>query len=333
MLNFANISTKLTLAIATMGLLTAIAIANGLLVFQQVGGQVQTVNEVRMPEIQAATDLKITTAGFAKRLTRIIGARNAEDLTPIPAEIAEISTESRAILDRMDGTTTKNIAPLVEGVSASLLSLTEAQRTAFQNKAEVLAQIEGLRRLNADLFAILEREIDEAYAELVVGGETATAEVGRVFDTLVERDFKKFQLALRIRAEVNLLSGFVIAMKETSDPSFRASFRDLAAGASARLNESMAAFSEFDINADALATISEADAFFQRELARSPTEIGAGIAEIVFLRKGLEETLAGLISFMDFNLILDAQSAQDANTATIESLLENQVGRIQRITA
>ncbi|MEL6476703.1 MAG: methyl-accepting chemotaxis protein [Pseudomonadota bacterium] len=316
-----------------MGLLTAIAIANGLFVFQQVSGQVNAVNDDRLPETQSATALIVTTTGFAERLNRIFTAQDTTSLGQLSNDVSSLSSEARAILQAMTETTAAEIEPMVGSVEQSLLDLITAQRRAIERKARVQQQVEEIEAINLEVSNYLQGQVDDSYFELVIGGETASGEIDEVLTNLVERDFQTLKLAIQIRAEANLLAGLIIALKQTRDPAFRSIFEDLATGAYSRLDETIEGLAEFDLDADVQTSISEARAFFESELSRASRSFSSDITSVLSARKELDGVLANLLDDMEFNLTIEAETAKETNTATIQGLLDNQVGRIQAVSA
>ena len=224
------ISSRITVVMATMGLLTAIAIGIGAYVFHAVGGQVRTVNSDRIPEVAVSTNLILATTGLNEMLNRITNAADIDALQALQAGIKDRSNGVRELIAALDATNNVVLGQMIDETESALKSLTKARRAEFKNRAEIAASLREMADLKTSVATNLNGLIDDAHFNLVIEGESAIMSVSEVLTKLLERDFQTLRLAQQIRAEANLLSGLAISIGRTSDAALVSILEDLATG-------------------------------------------------------------------------------------------------------
>ena len=328
-----NISTKITLAVVVMGLLTVVSIGIALVVFRDVSGQVATVEAERIPEIGTSTRLIIATSELKDSLIGITSAQSREQIADLTGEVASRASEASAILETMDTQASAVLSPMLDAAVDSLQSLVDARISAFENQERILENIAFMTDSSTTVTNALSALEDDAFFELVVGGETAVSTVSDTLSNLVERDFLQLRVAQQIRAETNLISGILVSLRQTRDPAVISILRDLAIGANDRLGQGLDELGAFEVAAETVETLSDASAFFDTELGRTSTAGGADIPRILSVRQSVDSVLSVLLDDLEFNLTLEADGANDTIASTIQDLLDNQVGQIKAVTS
>ena len=330
MKRFHSVSLKITLAIATMGLLTALSIGIGLVVFQAVSGQVRSVNDDRIPEIGASTQLIIAASGLNESLNDIARARSGADVRAAESVVTTRSQDALAATETLDPATRDEIRTMIADAEINLKALIEARSSEFENRALTLSNVQQMTSLKAAISTTLAALIDDSYFELVVGGETAGETVSGVLTNLLENDIRKLRLAQQIRAEANLLSGLLVSLSQTRDPALVSILRDLADGANRRYADDLAELEPFIEDPEATATLKQAGEYFANSTqTRSPSS--ARISEALASRQSVDSVLSTLLDDFEFNLTIEAETAKETNESTIQDLLDVQVSQILSI--
>ncbi|MEM9049692.1 MAG: methyl-accepting chemotaxis protein [Pseudomonadota bacterium] len=329
---FQSVSSRITLAIVSIGVVTAIALAIGTVVFQAVSEQVRAVNSERVPRIEAATHLIITTSGLNKTLNGINSARTDTEVTRLIAQVQQGTAQARAILDRLDPDTAADLRVRVERADQALKLLIEARANDFRNQVRIRQSLEEMTALKTSITTALEAVLDDSYFDLVISGEDAIGSVSAVLTNLLDRDIQTLRIAQQIRAETNLLSGLLIATTQNRDPATLSILRDLADGATRRLLSDLSALQAFSIDQASIDALQEAADFFEAAFrAGQPT--GRDVARALSTRQAVDGVLSELLDDLEFNVTIEAETAKDANAETIQTLLDNQVGKIVEIAA
>ncbi len=333
MLTARNISTKITLAIIVMGLLTATSIAIGLAIFKAVGGQIAAVQSERIPEIDASTRLIVATSELKDSLNRIMIARSSQEIAGPSRGVTGFGEDARSILGELDEETSRSLLPMVAEAETSLRALVKARITAFENRALILEKVQSMAANGEAVSKALEALVDDSYFELVVGGEDAISSVNGVLSNLVERDFLQLRIAQQIRAETNLLAGLLVSLRQTRDPAITSILRDLADAANKRLAISLEEITAFGPEPSTLETLTDAADFFDNEFSRPTTRAGGNVSEVLSVRQSVDGVLSVLLDDLEFNLTIEAESASDTISSTIQGLLDEQVSQIQETTS
>jgi len=333
MLKTPLIATKITFALVLMGLLTAMSTVIGLVVFQAVSGQVAAVEDERIPEIYASTRLIVATSRLKDSLSDIMIARDRAEISGPARGIDQFGEEARDILSELDASTAAAFLPMVSGAESSLRDLVDARINSFENQAVILEKVQTMAAIGEEVSKLLAGLGDDSIFELVLGGEEAIASVNGVLSGLVEREFLELRLAQQIRAETNLLVGVLISLKQTRDRAIAPILRDLAVAANERLRQNLDQITVFDLDADLLDTLNDAAAYFDSELAASSAGSSAGISKALSIRQSVDNVLSELLDDLEFSLVIEAETASERNSTTIQGLLDNQVSQIQAITS
>ena len=233
-----GIGARISVAMFAMGVITLAAIGVGFAIFQQVSGQVHGVNDERIPEINQTEKLIAATSALNGSLNRILATRDADTLGDIQALVARQADDALQVLNGMDSNAGA-LRSALDQVEGALDDLITARRAAIGARAEIAAVVDDIEQREVDISNALETLVDGSYFDLAIGGEDAIASVEQVLTQLTNRDFLRLRVAQAVRSEVNLLTGMLAAMRQTGDPALLSIFRDLATGASARLDAAL----------------------------------------------------------------------------------------------
>lgn len=330
MFDINRLSTKITLAILSMGILTAVSTGIALWIFKDVSTQIRTVNTRNIPEIAATTKLIEAAGSYTQSLSRISAANDASVLDTVAERITRNTTDARNILDGMAPALAATFALSVDSVDNSLLDLIAARAEQFENAARIESSIQQISTVAAQASSAIDAKTRQYSTELEEGGQAAIASVGEVLDGLVEQDFLQLRLAQQIRAETNLLSGVLISRSMTHEAALTSIFSDLANGGASRLGNAVDEFLAFDVDPE-LASALKASAD-RISAAVAPGGSGSTIADLLSVRQEVDKLLSGLLDDLEFELVIEAETAKETNSGTVQELLDQQVGRIRDLS-
>ncbi len=140
---------------------------------------------------------------------------------------------------------------------------------------------------------------------------------------------RPLQLALRLHAEVNLLSGVTLALAESTDPSNDVILRDLAKASQDRLSALLTQVADTPDLASLTENLSSAVALFRKVGAADAMTARASLGQVIAARQGADASLASAEDDMIFSLSVATDDAATANGTAIQKLMDDQVGQLR----
>lgn len=326
-----TIASRITVALLTMGLLTVAAVGIGIFVFQDVAKSVQTVNNERIPRNEAATSLVLVTLGLTKSLSEINSETNLDSMQAAKQTVAQQIARAHDLLSSSDIADRNALTELINTTQVSLFDLINARSTAFDASIAIRDDISRLANAQRVISTVAELELDDSGFNLAMGGENAIASVDKILNDLAGNDFLQLRLAQQLRAESNLLSGVLLAIGRNTDPSVASILNDLGQGGLSRFKSAIEEIKSFEVEPDLSSLLASVLAFFDNGLQLDPMRMGRITNEIFAQRSLLDKGLSALLDDLEFSLVMKLDEANASNAETIQSLLDNQLGRIQEI--
>lgn len=341
MKTFEKIGTKIAVALIVMGLMTLATIAGGLVSFNQIARQIGIITDERVPVIENATNLILSTTGLTRILSNLSSVETKESLSDLERGINDQVEQTRVWVDALEPGTRAELDLVLNDVHASLLELHTARHGTIVD-AELIAQtILNLDRVNKSVGTATFDQVDAAYFDLIIGSETAITAIGDTLTNLVERDFKKLSLAQQVRSEVNLLSGIVIALSGSDDKSLTSILTDISISSHERLKKLVDALEEMGLDEEEIAPLRRTVTGFAnieggisgfgstaQNYSRVETEASLQTS-VLALRRDADSALANLIDFLLFDLTIEAETASESNSDAINGLMGEQVQKMQ----
>lgn len=325
---FGSIAAKVSLTLLAMGGAVATAVGVGLIIFQSVAQSVTELTETSMPKIEASAHVIELTghvrddlAKFSFSTSRAALAETREALTQ---EIDKLETG----VSRLEPEAIAEIDPLIAELRRSLDRMNTALGARFDAEAEMVLNIATFRATAEEARLALASLSDDALFDLSIQSEETVETVRETLTNLTDREFAQTRMILDIRAELNLVTGVVIAMAETSDPGLRSILADLASGGMTRLDRALAGAAESPALAEELAPIVETRDYLAAKIAQPRKDTA-----LLRFRQQSDAVLSEIIDTRSFMLAILAEDSATANEATIRDLIDNEVSSIQEAAA
>lgn len=333
MIKLHSINAKITAALLAMGLLTAISVSIAMVVFNSVSGQINIVNQDRIPSVRAKTNVNLAVSRLGESFDDILGENDPDSVRKLEHEVKMHADDARRNLADTTEPRTREMRVTLGQTQSNLFSLINSRIAEIESVRNIRSSAAQIRTSEAEVSTALEGLVDDSYFELVLGGEGAINSVDSVLSALVEEDFQKLRIAMQMRAEINLVSGLLISSSQTSDPSLVSIFRDLAEGGLSRLGESLDQFTATKPDAETLEALVSARDFLSNEFAGLSRQRRDLIKRTLPVRQSADQLLSELIDNLEFDLTIKADDSNKANAKTIQELLDGQVGRLQAIAS
>ncbi|WP_444430790.1 hypothetical protein ACTTAM_07485 [Rhodobacter capsulatus] len=221
--------------------------------------------------------------------------------------------------------TPRGLREAVGTIGARAGDLVDARQQGFAALAETDAAVAGIFEVNTRISERLVEIGDDAYFNMVMGGEAASGRVKTTLEDLVDRDFARLSDALALRVEVNVLRGAALAMVPGLDVAGQAIVRDSVAAGESRMQDKIVAIEPTGPLAPLRADLARL-AGLARDLARPGSRDDPQLRQqIQSLATKVDLGLGSAVDDLAFALTLNAIEAGKANATTIDTLLTRDV--------
>jgi methyl-accepting chemotaxis protein len=325
-----SISVKVGLLVVALAATTGVATVVSLGVFRETDRAVGTLVVEDLRVLRSSLDLDNAVLQINRRMVGLLSADSSDALGQerqgTRADLAHLNTMlDGAGLDDAGQDLSAEARGAVTDLGSSLDRMIAARIAGFDAGAATDAELAAILSLNA---AISERLIeirDSAYFNMVIGGETAVADVGHSMERLLVEDLQGLRDALGLRIEVNVLNGVAMAMTPGLDAAALTITRDIAVSTldslRALVARADAASALAPLAADLATLVQQGQA-----LAESTPATATRLREDVMARvHDIDRALVATIDDLSFTLEVDAGDTVAANTAAIQTLLSRDV--------
>lgn len=333
---------KLFLSFGAVALLTVLAAGVGLVTFAQLGSDFQQLTQRDLPKFADSADLAVKTTDLVVAANAVVNstdqAQREAALTKLQGASRQIASKGASLLKAepdnpllvdLQSTATKfsETISTLDTYTADRIERT-ARRT--ENLARVFASSEALT-------AILSPKIDDAYFELMVGGEDAAGQSSAIVDQIVNTDMMIMGKLLELRIVLNAVNGNISSYLLVDEPAKAQIFADKLTANSNHMTEIVAELEEAKIalpvagDIQLLAGFAEEARQMRAEQTFSQTSVATQqmVFELIELQQGIENALIAGIDDQMFQLTINAEDAAGANTKIVNDLLNIQVGALK----
>ena len=320
-----SISLKLGAIVVALVAMTAVAIATSLSVFRETTASVETLVTRDLVELRTSLAVGGGVTALNQGMVDVLSAASSEDLAlERNAVRASLEGLNEALAQAGLGDDASANAAIAE-FSAGLDALISGRMAGFEAASATDTEVESLFAVSTRIAELLTETRDEAYFNMVIGGETATSEVQSSLDALVAEDFRSLRDALALRVEVNVLRGVALGMAPGLDMAGQAILRDVAAASIARTDslirglDAQSPLTELSEDFGSLTTAA------QMLMERGPVAGREPRAAIEGLVPEIDRALSLILDDLSFMLEINASDTAEANAAAIETLLSEDV--------
>lgn len=320
---FASVGVKIVSIVIALVALTALVVGISLNVFRTTDSVVRGLIDGEVPVLRATMALGAATGKLNQDMVAVLSASKAPDLDAAQADMSATFDTLRSAIGNTEGA--QAIGVPIEDAAAQSGDLIDARRDMFTAAKASDDAVARIFEVNARISERLVELGDDAYFNMVMGGEGATASVKTTLEHLVDVDFHRLSDALALRVEVNMLRGSAQAMTPDLDASGRAIIRDSVASTATRMADKI-----FSIEPDSPLAALRNDLQALSDLATEMTkpdarDVGLLRSKVQAAASKLDLGLANSIDDLAFTLTLNALKSGKDNEATIGTLLTRDV--------
>lgn len=328
-----SIGVKTTSALLAMGAMTTAAIVVAFLVFQSLAESLTRFQQELLPDIAASAKV-IERAGITTgSLTDLLLARTPEELEYGAQKLGTARDALAEYSEALNATTRDALLARLSLFDQAAAAMEKSLAEQFAAQSHLDARIDYFGDLLAQTKRRLIELADDAYFRLAIGGENTIKTISRSMEELAVHDVAAVQTVLKLRANINLISGMALASVETEDPAIRRVLRGLIDTSLRALDKTLIEAEHIDVLKNDLPTITAL-----RDLAMGLDDLIAinGTTErmrILSLRGETDIALANALDEVTFTLMMDTEHVTTQNHEAINRLLEEKVTRIKGAAA
>lgn len=328
---FSSIGAKITVFMLVMGGLSALIGVTSATVFTRVEKDMTTLTDTKLPTLEQSSHLVAASDAAKNAMIGVLLAQDQSTLSQEKAVVQETSQQLNAVLEGLSPEFRKAVETDARNALSMLENLVAAKSAQFRNEAGIATQLVELQTRGAALQAAISELAGDANFDLSLGGTETMDAVETTLSDLVDKQFVALQGMLEAQAEVNLLSGTLLSMRLTNDPSTRSILSDLTTASLARLQSVADALDTNPFASEHSGVVRSALQTFTAISTQKNDRSRASQSDIFAARRDTEQALAGAVDDMIFNLTIAAEEASSGNRDAIQGLLDNQVTRINRL--
>ncbi|MFK7868582.1 MAG: methyl-accepting chemotaxis protein [Roseobacter sp.] len=318
---------RLALIFSALALMTAAAITISWFVFQSIAANMQTLTEERIPGLTKDAQMVAVADSVRGVLSDLL-------IADAPQKLESLAFKKQLILEDLSnsassysGDVSAELDELVAQVDSGLSQLVAARQDEFSSIARLAEEVENATIVAQEVSAVLADNAAGAYIDLIFGSEETIAFVDTTLTSLIEEDFAAFQLALAVRADLNLMMGAALSLTQTSDSAIAAILTDLGIAARERLAVSQTQLAENEATAELAVLLENAKASVAQLF--DGVRFGVSPQLILSTRQEFDALLSTVLDDIYFDLTISSEDAKTSNSEAITALVDNQVGRMQ----
>ncbi|MBR9764067.1 MAG: HAMP domain-containing protein, partial [Rhodobacteraceae bacterium] len=326
-----GIGTKITLILLAISLAAGAGGVAALVVFDRISADMDELTGDMLGRLQRSAELMQAANEARDVVTQTLLVNSEDALVPQRVAISRAvgALEQRAV--QMPPETRKGLGQTIDEVRHALETLADSRAEEFRQEKSIAGLIAQLQSRTETLQGKLAELADDAYFNLVMGGEETISVVDTTLSDLVNREFAALQAVLETRADLNLLTGMALAAGNGQQAGTASILRDLGDGAADRLEARMAELAGNDsISLDPARLQSALDLF--RRAAAGGRGLNAALRdEVLSVRQVTDVELSTAVDDLYFVLAIAAEDAASTNRDTIQGLMDREFGFLMQL--
>ncbi|WP_010138891.1 methyl-accepting chemotaxis protein [Oceanicola sp. S124] len=327
-----SIGTKITFILLAISLAAGAGGGTALVVFDRISTQMDKLTGDMLGRMQRSAQLMQAANGARDVVTRTLLVASDADLAAQRSEISRrmASLEERAA--QMPPVTRQSLDRTIAEVRSALGALADSRAEEFRQEAAIATLILQMQQRIEALQGKLAELADDAYFNLVMGGEETIAVVDTTLSNLVNREFAALQAVLETRADLNLLTGVALAAGAGGQQGGMASIlSDLGDGAADRLEGRIDDLAQSESLSLDPAQLHEALDLFRRASAGGRGLNAAVRDQVLSARQATDVQLSTAVDDLYFVLAIAAEDAAGTNRDTIQGLMDREFGFLMQL--
>ncbi|WP_299921065.1 methyl-accepting chemotaxis protein [uncultured Pelagimonas sp.] len=285
----------------------------------------------QLPSLELSSQLVAASSETKNAMTSVLLVDNAEDMKKAEAATTAAVERLGMLIVELPEDIQAEMEPQSQIAAKTIKELIAARSNSFRNKVWIEAQIGEMQERSTEIQKILTRMAAEASTNLKTGGDTTIAKIDSTLSNLVDNKFAAMQALLQARAEINLLSGTTFALSSKPDSGTKSILVDLVKASSERLNDVIAtleASEEITLDTNELREIAKV---FSKIILQGQSRLSDNRQAVLSARRDADVLLSSAVDDMVFSLVFAAEEVSEENKATIQKLLDNEVGYLNTL--
>lgn len=330
---------KLLLAFSSIAALTFAAVGIGLWSFQTVKSDFTVLATKDLPSISNAAQLGVIGTDFAIAASNLVNVSDNEALgdaySTLAATLNELTVNAEEIATQNpDDTTSQSLRSETESMANKVVGLNQLIADRLRLRDERLAIMDVVFSSQYAVEEGLLPQVDDAYFELVIGGEEATDSSRKIVERLVNQEVNVLRLLLELRSHVNAFVGMLSSFAYVDDIGHSQLYLERAVGYGQNAQDLAAELQQAESSHDFIEPVANivdliGDVRFARADATSLNSEGrltSVTADLLEQSRLLNQGLVAAVDDRVFSLSIEAEDAVDQNASIITGLLDGQVG-------
>lgn len=328
-----SIAFKFGVALVGLSAMIGAAVVVSNVAFDGIQTRFTALLDTQVADLQNGASVIARAGELKDGLTEVLIAENGDALATAVSGVDATVAATNDLLLTLPPEQAGVFLTRLEDVRAGLSRLGDARAEEYRIQAAIQTTAGALETAATDAVRILLYFADEAAFDLEIGASEKVDQLDETLTNLVERDFEAVQTLYKIRAEINLLSGTLIAANETRDVGLQSIMHDLSRSALRRIAVLLPEGDVAGVPPKTRETIDAATGFFEAALVSDRLGLRRFRDTALSHRQEVENRLAEAIDDQLFSLVMNAETASEGNRKAIEGLLENQLGDLRQVTA
>jgi methyl-accepting chemotaxis protein len=328
-----GIRVKLQLAFAAVAIMTVAAAAVAIMAFSATEQGVEGITSREVPLMTDALRLSAISGEIAAAAARFVGARTKSEQNGFAAKIQERYQALTGGMDRLRLGNTGPAFTAVEGAAQRLganlqaLAAAIAERSALHHKLE--ARLDALHKVHGKIGDRLTPIVDDSYFDVVTTAEDVGKTADKIVRALVNDGLQVMQAIVDIGAETNLVTGLLTAGTLTSSGPILALLEDRFTSSARRVQKQLAKLPKgprFDGLKQRVAALVRLADFKARAAGADDM---ARLQNVFRAHEQLAGVLVTLIDDLNFDLVMQSDSAVKRSSKVIKELVANQIAGLR----
>ena len=320
---FGKTAFKVGSAVALMGLSTVGAILIAFLVFSSFSQQIDVLSTRTVPQLAASSEVVDQSSKLKDGFTELVLADDPEELKEAFDTASGMIDGFEAAVASLPPETSAQLEAVTAAMRSSLTQLFETRQREFETSRDINFAVADLVNLDRFIAAELNNLSKLGQVQMQYGALNTINMIDETLRTLVERDFSSLRVALEVQADLNAITGAVVALSALSDPQLRDDITALA----------LRALEDYESNLPQLLQIGDIDPVpLQTMLLVAKSSLANNISrrpdQLMRLRDQSEEAITATITTLTASLVELTAEASKKNSTQIQSLLDGEVQRI-----
>ncbi|PJE32014.1 methyl-accepting chemotaxis protein [Pseudooceanicola antarcticus] len=325
-----GIGTKITFVLLAISLAAGFGGTTALMVFDKISGEMDTLTGDMLNQVQRSAILMQAANGTRDVVTRTLLVQTEDQLAEQRSAIAKALEFLDESVRQVPGETRQELRAATSDVRLALEQLSGSRAEEFRQEREISLLIGQLQSRSEALQGKLAELADDAYFNLVMGGEETIEVVDRTLAALVDSEFAALQAVLTTRADLNLLTGVALASSGSAREGTGAILADLGKGAADRLEARLVELEGFETISLDTDRLREALQVFRQ--ASGGRGLSATMRDrVLSARQETDVELSSAVDDLYFELTIAAEDAAGTNRDTIQGLMDTEFGFLMQL--